>query len=220
MSQLPLDFAVPPSYAAEDYIVTDANRLAHDLTLATHGWNSHALLLAGPPSSGKTHLAHVWAARTGAAFIAPGDIGTMDSPRLFKGADAAAVDALDDVQSDQGLYHLLNYAREEGKKLLLTATDAAITHITLKDARSRLLALPVAALPAPDDALLKAMLLKQLSDRQLRVADEVAEYIAARMERSCAMVQKLVRMLDALALAERKNITVPLARKVLEALEA
>ena len=86
----------------------------------------------------------------------------------------------------------------------------------LADLRSRLVASTAVAIGPPDDALIAAVLVKLFADRQLKVDEEVIAYMMARMERSLEEARRLVGLVDGTALAERRNITVPLVRRVLE----
>jgi chromosomal replication initiation ATPase DnaA len=85
----------------------------------------------------------------------------------------------------------------------------------LADLRSRLAALPAVGIGAPDDTLIEAVMVKQFSDRQLRVTPDVIAYLVPRLERSLATIRTVVAALDAAALAEHRAVTVPLARQVL-----
>jgi chromosomal replication initiation ATPase DnaA len=116
--------------------------------------------------------------------------------------------------------HLYNVAAEAGGQLLITAaTPPARWSLSLADLRSRLVAAPAVAIGPPDDGLIAALLIKLFDDRQLRVSDGVVEFLLARMERSFEAARRLVTALDEAALANRRNITVPLARQVLDDLD-
>ena len=121
-----------------------------------------------------------------------------------------------DARTERALFHLYNLARETGGHLLLTSESApAHWGIKLPDLRSRLMAAPAVAVGAPDDALLAAILVKLFADRQLRVGGDVIRFLVTHMERSFDAARRLVADLDAAALAARRRITVPLARRVL-----
>lgn len=114
---------------------------------------------------------------------------------------------------------MINWVGEGDGNLLLTSRVAlSRLPFQLPDLLSRLKVIPSARLGAPDDVLLGALMAKQFADRQIVVEDAVAQYVLARIERSCAAVSDLVAALDAAALAENRPITVPLARKVLKSL--
>jgi len=220
MSQLPLAFEHRPALGAEDFLVAAPNREAVLWLDRWPDWPAPALAIHGPPGCGKTHLAHVFRARSGADLVAAGEIGVALAAAARATPRALAIDDADEALADETAFlHLHNLIAGAGGHLLITARDApARWGIALPDLRSRLSAAPAVALRPPDDELLAAVLAKQFSDRQLRVGDDVRRFLLARMERSFDAARRIVAALDRAALAGRRNITVPLAREVLAAL--
>jgi chromosomal replication initiation ATPase DnaA len=106
-------------------------------------------------------------------------------------------------------------AEQQGHLLLVAREPPAHWAIALPDLRSRLLACPAVALSPPEEALIGALLVKLFADRQLVVGDDIVTYLTLRLERSFDAVLQAVATLDRAALAERRRITVPLARRVL-----
>lgn len=204
MNQFPLPLTLPALYAEDNFFVSDCNREAFEMIARWPNWPSHALVLYGPKASGKTHLGHIWSAR------AHGATSLHEKNRHLW------IDDLDTQRDERALLHAFNYTREQGKTLLVTsALPAGELPFTLPDLCSRLRAVPSVALREPDDAALCGVLRKQFADRQLKVEDEVITYLASRIERSFAAAARMVSQLDHAALSEHKNITVPLARRVL-----
>jgi chromosomal replication initiation ATPase DnaA len=215
MAQLPLDLPHRPALEREDFLVAPANELAVQWLDRWPDWSGPALVLAGPAGSGKTHLGHVFARRSGAVLIAPAALARA-APRALAGAARAAI--VDDAEgaAEEPLLHLYNLLAERGGHLLLLARAApARWGIGLADLRSRLLAAPVVEVAPPDDALLAALLVKLFADRQLRIGAEVVAFLVPRLERSFAAAQRMVAALDQAALAAGRPVTVPLARAVL-----
>jgi chromosomal replication initiation ATPase DnaA len=204
------------SYAPEDFILSDANREA--ATFLDH-WpepGKSAALLFGPEASGKTHLARNWAARHGAALIEGAQLGSADSQALWQAKRHAVLEDIGTLADETALFHLLRHAETEGTFLLLTSRlPARELPFTLPDLRSRLLALPAAGIEAPDEALLKGFLFKCFSDHQLRVGEEVIDYIAKRIERSFAAGRAAVLAIEASAAESKKPVTIPLIRPLL-----
>ena len=117
-------------------------------------------------------------------------------------------DELDEV----ALFHLLNLAKEQDAYVLLTARrPPALWAIRLPDLASRVRALPVVELSPPDDALLRAVLVKLFVDRQLAVDESLIGYLATRIERSFAAARAAVGMLDREALRQQRPVTRALA---------
>jgi chromosomal replication initiation ATPase DnaA len=215
MAQLPLDLGHRPALGRADFLVAPSNAAAVAWLDRWPLWPAPALALHGPPGSGKTHLAHVFAARAGAAFIDPEALATPRVPALLGASGAAIVDDAERAAAEP-LLHLYNLLAERSGHLLLVASEApARWPTTLADLRSRLVASPAVEVAPPDEALLAALVVKLFADRQVAVGEEVVEYLMPRLERSFAAVQRAVAALDRAALAERRRITVPLARRVL-----
>ena len=194
-SQPGLPLAYRPRLADTDFVVSDANRAAVAWLATPTLWPMPRALLVGPPASGKSHLAQLFAAANPANVIDDAD-ARPDAETLFHAWNAATPD----------------------RPLLLTATllPAQWPH-RLPDLASRLAATPQVRLGDPDDALIAAVLAKQFADRGLRVGADVIGWLVLRIERSFAAARDIVGQLDALALAERRDITVPLARELLDA---
>src|SRR5262249_56403147 len=105
-------------------------------------------------------------------------------------------------------------AREEAAFVLLTARQAPAA-FALRDLASRLNALPVVALAPPDDALLRAVLVKLFADRQLAVDENLIGYLATRIERSFAAARTCVARLDEDAMRRKRPLTRALAAEIL-----
>ncbi len=220
--QLALPFEHRPSLAGADFLVAPFNADAVAWIDRWPDWPGAALAVAGARAAGKSHLASVFAARTGARFVAasalaatlPADLAEGPGPLILDDADAM----MGDDARERALFHLLNHlAPGRGRLLLTGAAPPARWPVRLRDLASRLRALPVAAIGAPDDAVMAALLVKLFADRQLRVAADVVPYMTARMERSFAAARDLVAALDARALAEGRAVSLALVRAVMRA---
>ena len=219
--QLPFSFDHRPALGGEDFLVAPSNSEAVAWIDRWPDWPGPALALHGPPGCGKTHLSQVFAAGTRACLVSASELSS-DGP-VHLTAPACVVDDTETVLAlglEEALLHLHNRLAEAGRHLLLAARrPPAHWSVALGDLRSRLNAAAAIAIKSPDDTLITAVLVKLFSDRQLRVDSDVVSFMVARMERSFDAARRLVAALDAAALAERRNITVPLARHVLEQLD-
>jgi DnaA regulatory inactivator Hda len=205
-SQLPLDLAYRPALDMADFVIAPGNRDAVAWIDRWPDWPSHALAIHGPKGSGKSHLAHVWQARSRAEFL---DRAADETP-------AAVV--LDQPQgwAEDALLHLYNRLREAGGHLLIVSeTPPARWPVALPDLGSRLASIPAVALSSPDDDLLVAVMAKQFADRGLEVNEDVLRYVASRVERSFAAAADVVNKIDRAALAQQRKVTLALARKCL-----
>ena len=218
--QLVIDLPSRPAHGRADFLVSECNRAALERIDRWPDWPGRRLVLYGPASSGKSHLARLWCAESGARYVPARDLAS-ELP-LANGALPPAM-VVDDAEaaSERALLHLCNSCAEAGTALLVVSRNApAAWAIDLPDLASRLRAMPVVGIDMPDDALLAAVLVKHFADRQLRIAPSVIGYIVPRMERSFAMAASLAARLDELALAGGRSIGLALARQALAELGA
>lgn len=211
--QLALALPHAESYARDDFLPAPGNATALKLIDSWPDWPANAVALVGPEGAGKSHLAAIWAAASGArvmsgrALSVAGLLAALATAALVV-EDAAAAD-------ERALFHLLNLAREEEAFLLFTARTAP-PHwpVGIADLGSRLRALPVVTLQAPDDATLRGVMVKVAADRQLTLDEAVVRYVSTRIERSYAAARAAVVALDTEALRQGRPPTRALAAEL------
>ncbi|MPZ58554.1 MAG: chromosomal replication initiator DnaA [Rhizobiales bacterium] len=209
--QLALTLEHAVRFGREDFVEGPSNAAALALVEGWPDWPDRIVALIGPEGSGKTHLAAIWAAAAGATVVPASALAESELPAL-----AARPLVLEDLAAgtfdERVMFHLLNLTRQNGAFLLLTArTPPAGWPITIKDLASRLRALPVVSLAAPDDALLRAVVVKLWADRQLNVDESLVSYVVTRIERSFAAARAAVVALDREALRLQRPVTRALA---------
>lgn len=197
--QLALALDHAESYAREDFLSGPCNAAALAHIESWPDWPANAVALVGPEGSGKSHLAAIWTAAAGARVISGRALRENNLlPSLATGAlvveEAAGAD-------ERSLFHLINLAREQEAFLLFTARTApSAWTVTLADLASRLRAIPVITLQAPDDALLRAVIIKIAVDRQIKLDESTVSYLSTHIERSFAAARAAVIALDEEAL--------------------
>src|SRR6478736_2044514 len=211
-TQLALALDHAESLAREDFLSGPSNDAALGLIERWPDWPSRTVVLRGPEGSGKSHLAAIWARQSGARTLSPRALEGAEVPiALVTGA--LVLENLAEGQFDEAaLFHLLNLAREERAYVLITARTAPATwRVEVADLASRLRALPVVALTAPDDALLRAVIVKLFTDRQVAADESLVSFLATRIERSFAAARAAVTRLDREALRLHRPVTRALA---------
>jgi DnaA regulatory inactivator Hda len=218
--QLPLDFEHRPSLTGEDFLVVESNRDAVIWLDRWPDWPTPALVIHGPAGCGKTHLAHVFLARSGGRKLSILDM-SADEPRdLIEDIPACVIEDAErflEAGLEQALLHLYNALKETGGQLLLTSRrPPSRWPVHLADLRSRLNTATAVRIGPPDDTLMQAVVVKLFADRQLKVDQDVVTFMLARMERSFDAARELVARIDAAALKERRKITARLVRDLLK----
>ncbi|GLS43054.1 hypothetical protein [Methylobacterium brachythecii] len=218
--QLTFDLPLDPRYGREDFLVGPANEAAYGLVEAWPDWPDTVLLLQGPPGSGKSHLASIWATRAHAWTVSAGALKDDQVTHLVSNG-ALVIEDVDKVpgREEAALFHLLNLARERRSPVMITAASGVDGFgLKVADLRSRLRLAPSIEILPPDDALLRAVIVKLFVDRQIVVDLAVVEAVALRIDRSLARARDVVGELDRDALGRGRRITKPLALAVLDRL--
>jgi chromosomal replication initiation ATPase DnaA len=213
-----LAFALPhaESLTRDNFLEGPANAAGIALVDAWPEWPNRIMLLVGPEGSGKSHLAAIWAEQSGARSTTAHALDAASVPGALA-TGALVVEDLRPAEVDErALFHLINLAREDEAYVLITArAPPAALQIELRDLRSRLRAVPVVSLLAPDDGLFRALIVKFCADRQLAIDEAVVSYLATRIERSYAAVRQTVEHLDSEALRLGRPVTRALAAELL-----
>jgi chromosomal replication initiation ATPase DnaA len=210
---LALDHAV--SYARDDFLPGPSNAAALALVERWPDWPNRVMALVGPEGAGKSHLAAIWAEASGARVLAAGLLDEQALPTALATGALVLEDLEADGLDERALFHLLNLAREEGAFVLITARALpAGFRVAIRDLGSRLRALPSVTLTAPDDELMRLVMVKLAADRQIALDPAVANYVANRIERSFAAARAAVLRLDEEAMRRHRPITRVLAAEL------
>ncbi|MBM3482485.1 MAG: hypothetical protein FJX66_04210 [Alphaproteobacteria bacterium] len=214
--QLVLPIAHAPAFSRADFVVAPSNEAAVRLIDTWPDWTfGGSAVIVGPPSSGKSHLAQIFSARSGAEIVPAVSLAGLTTGVFDRGA--LVIENAEAIADERAVLHCINALAEVGGHLLLTAREPPSRWpIKLPDLASRLRQVFTAEITAPDDALVSALLVKLFSDRQVSMSPEVIRYLGARIERSHAGIQAIVERLDRAALKSGRSVGLALARAVLE----
>ncbi|MDP3405408.1 MAG: DnaA/Hda family protein [Brevundimonas sp.] len=196
---------------AAPFVRSPANGFAVE---ALAGWPDQAgqvMALCGPAGCGKSHLAAIWAERVGAIPLNGAEAAQAD-PLELEGRPVLLDIARD--ADDETLFHLINLSQQDGGALLMVSRPSPRHwRVAVPDLRSRLDAVRVVAMDAPDDAVLSAILAARFAERSITPGEGVIDYLVRRIDRSAAAAAGVVERLD----AEHRPVTRSLARQVLDA---
>lgn len=215
--QLSLGFPPLKGFDARDFVVSRPNLDAFSALQSWPGAEGGAMALVGEPGAGKSHLSAMWAARRGARRLRPDD----RAERLGDAAGCILVEDVDAGFRDETLFHLINLGKRPGCGLLLTGRTPPQTWAPqIADLRSRLNAMPVLMLEAPDDAILEGMLQTFFRQRSIRPTQELLDYLVRRIERSAVAAETAVERLHAAASAAGRPVGRRLAQSLFAEAEA
>jgi len=214
--QLALALPHAESLTRDNFLEGPANEAALALIERWPDWPNRIMWLAGEEGSGKSHLASIWAERSGARVISAHALNPASVPNALATGALVVEDLKAGGFDERALFHLMNLAREDAAFVLIAArAPPSAFEIELRDLRSRLRAVPVVSLAPPDDLLFRALIVKFCADRQMAVDESLVGYLASRLERSYAAVRHAVELLDSEALRLGRPVTRALAAELL-----
>ncbi|WP_072563787.1 hypothetical protein [Granulibacter bethesdensis] len=213
--QLGLPFAYEPAYRPWNFLEAPSNRAARAWLARTAEWPQARLGLFGDEGTGKTHLLSIWADLHGAERRPGPSLRGLPRAPLAP----VAIDDADATPDEAALLHLINAAAEAGVPILLASRlPPARWRVTLPDLVSRLRATSSVGILPPDDALLRALLERLLTERQLSVPPSLQSWLLLRLPRTAWAVREVAARLDRAALAEGGRVTKILAARILSGL--
>ena len=214
--QLVFDLPSRMSLDRGNFFVSKSNDTAVNLIEDWRNWPQKKHFLSGPKSSGKSHLANVWATISGANIISAHQ---LSDPEMLASRNLI-IENIDkivgQIDLETNLFHTHNLIFENRNFLLMTSSSSpSACKFFLPDLASRIEGTQLASLKEPDDPLFAALLTKLFTDRQLTPAPDVIQYIVVRLERSYEAAEHFVKKADEQSLVEHKSITRNLAGKIL-----
>lgn len=214
--QLALALPHKESLSRDDFLEGPGNAAALALVDRWPQWPHPMMLISGPEGCGKSHLATIWSERSGARVISAHAL-VLDLVPTSLATGALVVEDIDRGDCDErALFHLMNLARQDNASVLLTSRVPAVSlKVGLRDLMSRLRAVPMVEVKPPDDALLRALIVKLCADRQMSVDESLVGYLVNRIERSFAEARRAVDLLDREGLRLGRPVTRTLAAELL-----
>ena len=204
----------------EDYIITDSNNFAFDLIVKILKGETDFGLISGPPYSGKTHLSKILIKNARNYKTLYFDRDYQNILDRLETSDILILENIDKVKhnkSEQDLFHIINFSKENNKKLLMTSRKPiSEIDLNLEDLKSRLNSILEAKIKEPDDQLMKLILIKILNDKQLKINPNVIDFLVSRLERSYESINLFIEKIDNFSLEKSKKITIPLISDLLK----
>ena len=215
MSQLIFKFPFKTNYIKQDFFVSSSNFEAYKLIESWPNWPDKSINVHGPSGCGKTHLSKILATQMETIFINSKNFNeeTIVKNKLFK---CLIIDNFNNNINEKLLYSMLNHLKQIDKYVLINSLKP-INHyeIKLKDLKSRLEGFIKIGISLPTDELLKVVILKIFSEKQIKISEKNVEYIIKNIERTYDKILKFTKEIDNLSLSTGKVININLIKKVL-----
>ena len=215
MSQLTFKFPFKTNYFEEDFYVSSNNFEAYKLIESWPKWSSRYINIFGPPGCGKTHLANIFKKKINSFFIKASELSN-NSLSLIKLKECLIIDEYQNNIEEKLFYSMLNQCHQSNQYIIVNSLKPIKTFvIELNDLKSRFDSFIDIGIDLPTDDLIRVILTKNFSDKQVKIEAKLLEYILKNIHRSYEDIFDLIDKVDTLSLSTGKPININLIKKVL-----
>ena len=216
MSQLVFKFPFKTKYYEQDFYVSNNNFSAYRLIESWPDWPSKWLNIYGPKGCGKTHLSNILKKKIKKSEIIEAKNFTDDTVHELQNFNCFIIDNYKNNIDEKLLYSALNQTRQLDNYIVINS-DSPIKDLNfnLKDLQSRAKSFLSLGIDFPTDDLLRVIISKSFSDKQIAISPKVSEYIIKNIDRSYDQIFKFLKEIDEISLSSGKSININLIKKVL-----
>ena len=216
LDQLLLNFKFRKNYDKNDFFVSSSNFYAFTLIDTWPNWEKNIINICGERYCGKTHLAEIFLKKNKGKLInlKTENIKNLNDLRLFENI---VIDNFDKNIDENYIFTLFNFIDQNNKYLLINS-EKPINEINfdLADLNSRAKNCLIAKIDTPDDELIKVLLSKSFSDRQIIINNKLIDFIAKRIARSYGKIFEFIYKIDEMSLKKKKSVDLKIIKNVLE----
>tara|TARA_B100000965_G_scaffold83418_1_gene67150 strand:- start:99 stop:755 length:657 start_codon:yes stop_codon:yes gene_type:complete len=215
LKQLLLEFDLKNNFNNHDYYVSNSNYFAYNLIDKWPKWEKKILNISGEKFSGKTHLANIFKSKSGALLLSENEIN-QELFKKIKLYECIIIDGFTNSVDEKLIYSIFNLIDQDSKYLLISS-DIPLSEFNFKlpDLASRSKNLLVANINPPDDDLIFAIILKNFSDRQIKLEKKIIEFIINRIDRSYSKISEFIYKIDEFSLKKKKPINLKTIKEIL-----
>ena len=215
LNQTIIKFDYDKNFKNEDFYLSKSNKHVFDFLNKWPKWERNFINIIGEKFSGKTHLMNIFLQKNkGIKF--EGKYFQNDDLKKIKIYENIIIENLSSDINEKLLYSLFNLVEQENKFIIVTSIKPIFNiAFNLKDLESRAKNFILLNIEKPDDDLIFAIILKNLSDRQISLDDKFIEFIIKRIERSYSKIYDFIYKIDQLSLKKKKSIDFKIIKEVL-----
>ena len=215
LNQLILDFKYDQNFKDQDFYVSKSNEFAFKLLNSWPKWEKNFVNLIGERFSGKTHLVNIFLSKFKGIKIEAKEIDN-EFLKKIKVFENIIIENFNDKIDENLLFTLLNIVDQDNKYLIVTSKNPIVDYsFKLNDLNSRSKNFLLCNIEKPEDDLMFALILKNLSDRQISIDKKLVDYIIKRIDRSYGKIFDFIYKIDKISLKRKKPIDFKIIKEVL-----
>ena len=215
MDQKIIKFTHETNLKYSDFFVSKSNKHVHDFLISWPNWEKNLVNICGENFSGKSHLVNIFIKKfKGVIFNA--DTFDNDNLSSLDIHQNIVLENLNNKINEKLIYTLINTVEQNDKYLIITSyRSISQFNFNLNDLKSRAKNFLIQDIHKPDDELIFALLIKNLSDRQIIIEKKLVNYIVKRIHRSYSNIFDFIYKIDEVSLKKKKSINLSIIREIL-----
>ena len=215
LDQTIIKFDYDKNFNNDDFYLSKSNRHVFDFLNTWPKWERNFVNITGEKLSGKTHLMNIFLQKNKGIKVEAKSL-LNDDLKKIKSYENIIIENLSSDVDEKLLYSLFNSIEQDNKFIIITSLKPIVDiSFDLKDLKSRAKNFILLNIEKPDDELIFAIILKNLSDRQISLDDKFVEFIIKRIERSYSKIYDFIYKIDQLSLKKKKSIDFNIIKEVL-----
>jgi chromosomal replication initiation ATPase DnaA len=215
LNQLILNFDYDQNFKDQDFYVSKSNEFAFKLLNSWPKWEKNFVNLIGEKFSGKTHLINIFLKKFKGIKIEANEINN-EFLKKIKVFENIIIENFNDKIDENLFFTLLNIIDQDNKYIILTSKNPIVDHyFKLNDLNSRSKNFLLCNIEKPGDDLMFALILKNLSDRQISIDKKLVDFIIKRIDRSYGKIFDFIYKIDKISLKRKKPIDFKIIKEAL-----
>ena len=210
-----INFDQKSNFENDNFFISKSNRHILNLFDNWPNWEKNFLNISGEKFSGKTHLINIFLKRFKGIKFEIEDL-TNEGLKKIKTHKNIILENLNININEKLFFALLNIIDQDNKFLIITTKKPIVNlKFELTDLNSRLNNFLLFNIEKPDDDLIFALVIKNLSDRQISLDKRLINYITKRIDRSYDKIFDFIYKIDQMSLKKKKSIDLKIIKEVL-----
>ena len=216
LDQQLIKFEHKENFEYEDFYVSSSNKHIFELFNKWPKWEKNFLNINGEKFSGKTHLINIFLKKF-KGFKIECELLNDNILKEIKIHQNIILENLSNKIDEKLIYSIINIIEQDNKYLIITSNEPIVNlKFKLNDLKSRVKNFLLQTIEKPDDDLVFALIVKNLSDRQISLDKKLIEYIIKRIDRSYSKIFDFIYKIDEKSLKKKKSIDFKIIKDVLE----
>ena len=210
-----IKFDYEKNFEDKDFYISKSNEHIINLLNNWPKWEKNFLNISGEKFSGKTHLINIFLSKFNGIKLDSSSLKNEDLKEI-KIYQNIVIENLTKEIDENLIFTLINIIDQDNKYLIITSEEPIVNiNFHLNDLKSRAKSFLLQNIDKPDDDLIFALILKNLSDRQISLDKKLINYLIKRIDRSYSKIFDFIYKIDEISLKKKKSIDLKIIKEVL-----